>query len=229
MTIIKKYQAKISAIHNTIDGVYTVELESLGKAFKYEPGQFLHLALDEYDPSGQWPESRCFSIQSAPGEALIKITYAVKGQFTMRMQKELAPGKEVTLKLPYGDLFSQGHLKKNTVFISGGTGITPYLSLFTDSGFSSYERPVLYAGFRNKEMNLYTDQINAACKINASLEVHYIYQDQTGILDIEKILDASDKKTSFFISGPPLMIKSFKDYLSRQGMRADQIKTDDWE
>jgi ferredoxin-NADP reductase len=229
MTIIKKYPAKVFAVHNKIDGVYTVELESLGKPFKYEPGQFLHLALDDYDPTGQWPESRCFSIQSAPGEDLIRITYAVKGQYTIRMQKELVPGKEITLKLPYGNLFSQDHVKVNTVFISGGTGITPYLSLFTSLSFSTYEKPVLWAGFRNEEINLYTDKIKIAKRINTSLEVHYVYQDHDGILDIDKIFNASDKGTSYFISGPPEMIKSFKTFFLKQGIRTDQIKTDDWE
>jgi predicted ferric reductase len=229
MTIIKKYPAKVVAIHNKIEGVYTVDLVSLGKPFKYEPGQFLHLALDEYDPAGQWPDSRCFSIQSSPGEDQISITYAVKGQYTIRMQKELFPGKEITLKLPYGDLFSQDHVKINTVFISGGTGITPFLSLFTSANFSNYEKPVLYAGFRNEAMNLYTAHLKTANIINNSLEVHYIYQDRDGILDIEKIFNTSDRGTSFFISGPPVMIRTFKDFLIKQGMKTDQIKTDDWE
>jgi ferredoxin-NADP reductase len=229
MTIVKKYPAKVTDIQNKIDGVYTLELISLGKPFKFDPGQFLHLSLDEYDPAAQWPESRCFSIQSSPGEDKIRITYAVKGRYTLRMQRELVPGKELMLKLPYGDLFSQHHIKTNTVFISGGTGITPYLSLFTSLAFRDYVNPVLYAGFRCNEMNLYKDQIKIAKSINNSLIVNYIYQDEEGILDIGKIYMASDKNTSFFISGPPQMIKSFKELLLRQGMKAEQIKTDDWE
>ena len=56
MAIVKKYPARVLSVSNNIQGVYTLEIESLGKPFKYEPGQFLHLALDEYDPTGQWPE-----------------------------------------------------------------------------------------------------------------------------------------------------------------------------
>ena len=141
MAIVKKYAAKVVSIQNSIEGVYTLEFESLGKPFKYDAGQFLHLAIDEYDPSMQWPDSRCFSMQSAPAEDVIRITYAAKGQFTNRMKQLLEVGKEVTLKLPYGDLFSQEHNKTNTVFIAGGTGITPYLSLFTDQSFVVYEAP----------------------------------------------------------------------------------------
>jgi len=229
MAIIKKYPAKIVSIQNSIDGVYTLEFKSLGKPFKYDAGQFLHLAIDEYDPSTQWPDSRCFSMQSAPGEEHIRITYAAKGQFTNRMQQVLTVGSEVTLKLPYGDLFSQEHSKTKTVFIAGGTGITPYLSLFTDTSFASYEHPVLYAGFRNEEMNLYKDELEIAQKMNVNLDVHLVYQDKDGILDIEKILNDNTTNSSFFISGPPVMIKAFKQTLISKGIPENQVLTDDWE
>jgi predicted ferric reductase len=229
MAIIKKYPAKVLRIQNSIEGVYTLELESLGKPFKYDAGQFLHLAIDEYDPSVQWPDSRCFSMQSAPSEVLIRITYAAKGQFTKRMEQELKQGKEVTLKLPYGDLFTQEHNKKNTVFIAGGTGITPFLSLFTDSSFANYHHPVLYAGFRTEYMNLYQNELEIARKINPGLDVHLVYQDKEGILDIEKILNENTAESSFFISGPPVMIKKFKQTLISKGVPERNVLTDDWE
>jgi NAD(P)H-flavin reductase len=229
MAIVKKYPAKVVAIHNTIDGIYTIELETLGKTFKYDPGQFLHLALDEYDPASQWPDSRCFSMQSSPDEELIKITYAVKGQFTYRMQEELKPGCEVTLKLPYGDLFTQAQNKENTVFIAGGTGITPFLSLFNHISFAGYTDPILYAGFRSQSMNLYERELKIAQTKNPSFKFIPVYQDTNGILDISKIYKASKPDASFFISGPPVMIKSFKQYLIANGVPVNQVLTDDWE
>jgi len=227
--MVKKYPAKVVSIQNLIEGVYTLEFESLGKPFKYDAGQFLHLAIDEYDPSMQWPDSRCFSMQSAPDEDVIRITYAAKGQFTNRMKQLLEVGKEVTLKLPYGDLFSQEHNKTNTVFIAGGTGITPYLSLFTDQSFVVYEHPVLYAGFRSEDMNLYKTELEMAKRINPELDIHLVYQDKDGILDIEKILNENTSSSSFFISGPPVMIKSFKQVLISKGVSEQNVLTDDWE
>jgi len=227
--MIKKYPAKVVSIQHSIEGVYTLEFESLGKPFKYDVGQFLHLAIDEYDPSMQWPDSRCFSMQSAPSEELIRITYAAKGQFTNRMQQILKIGSEVTLKLPYGDLFSQEHNKKNTVFIAGGTGITPFLSLFTDSSFTEYTNPVLYAGFRDETMNLYQDELDTAKKINTELILNIIYQNVNGILNIERILKENETNCSFFISGPPVMIKNFKQNLISNGVPENKVLTDDWE
>lgn len=229
MAIVKKYRAEIVSIETSIDGVYRLEFKSLGKPFKYNAGQFLHLAIDEYDPSAQWPDSRCFSMQSAPSDENIRITYAVKGQFTKRMQQELKPGKQATLKLPYGDLFSQEHNKKKTVFIAGGTGITPYLSLFTDASFAAYTKPILYAGFRDKNMNLYKLELEFAQKINCGLEIHLVYQETEGVLDIYKIQTENGKDASYFISGPPTMIKIFKHTLIAKGVSEQNVLTDDWE
>ena len=229
MAIVKKYISKVVSIQNTIEGVYTIEFESLGKPFKYDAGQFLHLAIDEYDPSMQWPDSRCFSMQSAPNEEFIRITYAAKGQFTNRMQQVLKVGSEVTLKLPYGDLFSQEHNKSKTVFIAGGTGITPYLSLFTHTSFLNYSKPVLYAGFRDRGMNLYSQELEVAKQINQGVKVHIVYQDIDGILDINKILIENGNDASYFISGPPVMIKTFKQFLIMNGVPEEKVLTDDWE
>jgi ferredoxin-NADP reductase len=71
--LVKKYNVEIKSIQSPVPGVYTLEFNS-DKKFKFVPGAFFHLALDEYDPSGAWPESRCFSIQTSPNEENIKIT-----------------------------------------------------------------------------------------------------------------------------------------------------------
>ena len=225
----KKYKAEVIRIINHGEGVYTLELKSSGRKFKYTPGQFLHIALDEYDPSMGWPESRCFSMQTPPGIDTVKITYAVKGKFTAQMANELKEGNEVQIKMPYGNLFDQEHIKQNTVFIAGGTGVTPYLSLFNDERFAEYENPVLYIGLRSNKYNLYIKELDTAKNINRGFTANVIYQDKKGMLNIESILKASDKDTSFFISGPPQMIKNFKNYLVANKVAENNVLTDDWE
>ena len=225
----KKYLAEVSQIIKHGEGVYTLEMESLGRKFKYSPGQFLHIALDEYDPSEGWPESRCFSMQTPADSDTLKITYAVKGEFTKQMAKTLQIGSEVQLKMPYGDLFDQEHIKTNTVFIAGGTGVTPFLSLFNDTRFAEYNEPKLYLGLRNTSYNFYNEELDLAKEINPSLTVDVVNQEKDGILNVKEILAASDSTSSYFISGPPLMIKTFKTYLIENGVKQNNILTDDWE
>jgi len=227
LAIIRKYKARVESLSNHLSSIFTMTLSS-EKKFKYLPGQFLHLALDEYDGVGQWPESRCFSMQTSPNERFLKITFVVKGNYTKRMANELHEGKEVWLKLPYGDIFQRGHDKKNCVFIAGGTGLTPFLSLFTDSSFGVYIKPVLFAGFRNAGYNIFKQDLIRAKGINQEFEINYIYQDKKGMLDIEEIYETNPNAT-FFISGSPIMIKNFKNSLIIHNVIEERIITDDWE
>jgi|ERR1035437_342893 NAD(P)H-flavin reductase len=224
--LIKKYKSEIISIINPLQDLYTIEFKSLNGTYKYSPGQFLHLALDhDFDGSGQWPESRCFSMQSNPNDETIKITYAVKGKFTNQMEQYLKPGSEVWLKLPYGDLFTQPHNKTNTVFIAGGTGITPFLSLFTHESFNEYINPSIYLGFRSKEYNIYENELRLVKLHNPKI----FYQDIDGLLDIILIFSENGTGSDYFISGPPMMIKAFKQALIANGVHHNHIKTDDWE
>jgi len=227
MAVVRKYKAIIKKIENPLEDIYTITFSS-NKKFKYLPGQFLHLAIDDYDGVGQWPESRCFSMQTNPEEEIVKITYAVKGNFTNRMKNELHKGKEVWLKLPYGDIFQRGHNKSNCVFIAGGTGVTPFLSLFNSIEFYSYLNPKIYLGFRSKEFNIYEKELTTICN-NFSDSLKLVYQNVEGILDIKSIFEGNGTQSIYFISGPPIMIKDFKRYLIDNGINENAVITDDWE
>lgn len=228
--MIKKYKSEIISIQNPIEGVYTLEFNSLNGKFKYAPGQFLHLALDpDYDGVGQWPESRCFSVQSNPSDETIKITYSVKGSFTRQMAESLKPGSEVWLKLPYGDLFTQEHNFNDVVFIAGGTGVTPYLSLFCHQSFAAYQNPKLYLGVRSRDFNIYQHEIEKAKNVNTGFKDIVVYENESGILNIKNIAVENGTTATYFISGPPVMIKNFKEYLISVGVSEEGVKTDDWE
>ncbi len=224
----KKYLSEVVSVENPFKGIYTIEFKSLERPYKYAPGQFLHIAIDEeYDGIGQWPESRCFSMQSDPAEEVIRITYAVKGNFTQEMEKTLKVGREVWLKLPFGELFTQPHNKNNTVFIAGGTGVTPFLSLFTHESFRDYQNPKIYLGYKNDDYYIYQKEFAAIKNDNAQITI--FYENKDGVIDIMKIYEQNGNASSYFISGPPTMIKIFKNKLSELGVPEENILTDDWE
>ena len=227
--LVKKYLTEVVRIDNPVDLLYVLELKSTEKPFRFLPGQFLHLALEEYDPSQGWPESRCFSIQAQHGPDTIVLSFSAKGKFTTRMAQELKAGSPVMVKLPYGSLFQNSDASASCVFIAGGTGVTPFLSLFTDQAFAAYQRPRLYAGFRNNNYNLYDAYLLRAKEINGGFEYRLKYEDREGMLDIAEIAAREQPGSLFFLSGPPVMIAAFRKYLETAGVDRRNIRTDDWE
>ena len=61
-----KLPAEVENIIHHTDGVKSFIMKPLKPCPNFKPGQFLHLAIDEYDPSFHWPESRVFSIANSP-------------------------------------------------------------------------------------------------------------------------------------------------------------------
>ncbi len=54
-------------------------------------------------------------------------------------------------------------------------------------------------------------------------------QESDGVIDIEEIFLDNGIHSNYFISGPPAMIKNFKQTLLSNGVPTRNVLTDDWE
>jgi len=80
MSTPRKLRCTVSEILDHGDRVYTLQLKPERPAPLFLAGQFLHLAIDPYEPSGFWPDSRAFSIASPPDQKdALEILYSVVG------------------------------------------------------------------------------------------------------------------------------------------------------
>jgi ferredoxin-NADP reductase len=239
-----KVLATVKEIRSFGTGVYQVDFSVPVRFNRFIPGQFLHLTLDEFDPSvGYWPESRVFSIASEPKLDTVSVVYSVKGTYTKRMEAELKVGKEIWLKYPYGDFIIDNHATdgKPVVLIAGGTGVSPYMPYLLKSSRDALAGNVtLYYGVREPAHMLFEEQFRQVVGQQAKFKLYmYLEQGQkagfvcrNGRLNIDDIKADSGEDfggSVFFLSGPPVMIKKFKADLLAAGISQDQIKIDEWE
>ena len=246
MALPLKVNATVKEIIVHGDGVYSVKFDVPSRYTRFKPGQFTHLCLDEFDPTqGYWPESRVFSIASAPRQEELSIVYSVKGAYTQRMAHELVVGGKVWLKLPYGDFTIEETLgeSQKIVLIAGGTGISPYIPYLTHAEKKSADRVVkLFYGFRSDALFLFQNELRAANKMMPHLAVNLFIEtpqstyagDWTvteGRLSAETILGqvAEPHEYVYFLSGPPQMISALKSGLCAHDIKEQSIKIDDWE
>ena len=238
----RKVPSTVVGLERHAEGLYSVELAAKQPLPRFQPGQFLHLALDRYDPSGPWPESRVFSIASAPSSTeRLRLTYAVKGAFTARLERELVLGREVWLKLPFGSFRVTCDGASETVLVAGGTGVTPFVAFLEQLALQADPAPVtLFYGARSRRHLVYEPLVRA-CRSRApgfrgwmvveEGDVEGVEGLQRGRLNLAAILSAVAAPTTarFYLSGPPAMIASFKAGLVQQGVPGPQVITDDWE
>ena len=233
----KKLQAIVTSVIHHSDNVIEYLFLPEGRIPSFYPGQFLHLAIDPYDPCQNWPESRVFSIANAPGKSHIRIVISVKGHFTARMASELSEGSRVWLKFPYGN-FTFPDSDNSLVLIAGGTGISPYISYLEHCVEKNARQAIyLYYGVRDERYIIF-NQLLEKCIATLPLFNYTVYcegeiQNKNlnilpGIIDCNQILKENSSNSGFFISGPPLMIATIKNTLLEHGILPDRIFIDEW-
>lgn len=238
----RKLRCQVERIEDHGGHVYTVELQPEQAAPRFVPGQFLHLALDRYEPGDFWPESRVFSIASAPQEQdRLRLSYSVVGRFTTRMEHELCVGRWVWVKLPYGEFTVQG--ERDVALFAGGTGITAFTAFIAGLSVDFPHRVDLFYGARRPELLLYRDIIEACGQRAPQFAAHYFVETLSdsaveneirvvqGRLDIARAWPVLQKPlvTDYYLSGPPAMLAALSAGLKARAASAEAIKVDAWE
>ena len=224
----------------------------------FRPGQFLHLTVDDYDPAGFWPESRVFSIASSPQDRKrLRICYSVKGRYTTKMEQLLKVGDELWIKMPYGDFVIDG--VSDVVLLAGGTGISAFTAFLEALTPESKQQVTLIYGARNPELLLFQEMILSQLARVPGFNVIYFTETAdaafagrmaalpkppqciTGRIALSPVLrppssdtgplisDLRSPTSVFYLSGPPVMLKSLAADLRAQGVAPENIRTDAWE
>jgi ferredoxin-NADP reductase len=233
----QKLRCQVTEIQAHGERVYSVFLKSEMPAPRFLPGQFLRLALDPYSYGDFWPESRPFSIASAPTERpLLRITFAVKGQFTTRMEAELRTGTTVWVEMPYGEFIVDGG--RNVCLLAGGTGVTAFTAFLSGLPADHPRRVHLFYGARRPDLLIFRPLVLAAAQRCPSLQVYFLAeQDSTGTdclpgqIEAAAVLGAVAEPLSltYYLAGPPIMIHALAEGLRNLGLAPGQIVADAWE
>jgi NAD(P)H-flavin reductase len=251
MSMPRKIRCTVEAITDHGGRVYTVDLAPASPVPAFRPGQFLHLTVDDYDPAGFWPESRVFSIASSPRERRrLRICYAVKGRYTTKMEATLKVGGEVWIKLPYGEFVIEE--TNDAVLIAGGTGISAFTAFLEALSPATLHQVTLVYGARTPSLFLFQEMIldRLARVPGFSVVLFSEAADPAfeprmaalprpprclaGRISLDSVLRPPSSvlcplSSVFYLSGPPVMLKSLTADLRARGVAPERVRTDAWE
>lgn len=233
-----RLRATVEDIFDHAAGLRSLVLKPERPAPRFRPGQFLHLAVDEWDPSRHWPESRPFSLASPPeSRDRLQITVSEVGPYTRRIM-ETKPGDTVWVKLPYGEFIVESLDTTPAILVAGGTGVAPFVSLAASSVQLKGPIQLLY-GVRRPDLLIYRDALDKAARdkkrfIWRPFVEHGDAGDATrGSLSVDAVFEAAESMGArsaavIYLSGPPPMIESLTAELRRAGVSSDRVRVDAW-
>jgi ferredoxin-NADP reductase len=232
----QKLRCEVAEILDHGGRVYSVFLKPDSTAPRFLPGQFLHLALDEYTPGDFWPDSRVFSIASSPSDRqLLRITYAVKGQFTGRLEAELHAGRYVWIKMPYGEFIVNA--ENDICLLAGGTGVTAFTAFLSGLGADYPHVVSLFYGARRPDLLIYRSLVELAAARCPKLRPFCLAEENPGPgcipgrIDLDVVWQhlPDPLAVTYYMAGPPEMMSTLAPALRQRGVVDGKVIADAWE
>jgi ferredoxin-NADP reductase len=199
--------------------------------FAFKPGQSVNLSL--IDPPAE-PNSarRTFSLASAPFESELAIATRMReGSAFKRALKALPIGSNVRLTGPLGDMTLHEDAARAAVFIGGGIGITPFRSMLLQADHDRLEHRLLLAySNRRREHAAFLAELQALERRNARFRLLAAMTDTDGMINDEtlKRFVGDAPAPVYYLAGPPAMVAAMKAILARNGVGADDVRSEEF-
>lgn len=194
----------------------------------YEPGQFMMLQLER---GGVVSAPHPFTIASSPSREGLSICVKSSGDFTSSI-KETKRLDRAYIDMPYGVFTFLRHDAHRLIFIAGGIGITPFLSMLRYIRDRSLEKEILLIWSNKKEKDIaFREELEKAASEISSLTIIHVltrqedWPGEKGRIDrtlLRKYI-GDFEKGEFFLCGPPPMMNSVRRNLLQLGVRKNRI------
>jgi predicted ferric reductase len=208
------------------DLIELVLTPGLTKPLNFHPGQFIFI---EPRVSGIPFQSHPFSLTSAEKSADISLTVKMSGDFT-RSLPLLAPGHEILVEGPYGRFGPAFTPGKRQIWIGGGIGITPFVSLTRSLKADNPDDITLYYLVKDKQEAVFSPEFYLVTKSVGNFRYQLHISNTSGRFTA-KNLSADHSKLAeydFFICGPVSLMSALRKQLHDLHIPENKIHTEEF-
>ena len=223
---VKVFDYTIKSIKSLPDKIWEIEFQPKGRKLNFKAGQFAFIKISG---EGLTKEIHPFSFSSAPGQTL-KIAVKELGDYTNKIGN-LKMGDLASIEGPFGSFNFRNFDNKKQIWIAGGIGITPFLSMARSLTPNDYNYKInLYYSVNNKDSMAFKEDLEEIAKINLNIDIIFWFSNEKGFLTGEAVkTEIKDiEKCDILICGPDAMMQALKNQLLKQGIDKNKIHVEDF-
>ncbi len=226
--MVKKYPYEVVEVYSKHGHVTELVLKPTSSvSFRYRPGQFAYLSL--LSPHVD-DEAHPYTISTAPNGPYIRFAIKKLGDYTGELEK-IEPGTKAYIEGPYGD-FTRGISKqKKQVWIAGGIGITPFLSVARSIiDKKNLNIHLFYAMDKIADATFLEELFDIKGETRGNFHYTLVTSEHSGRITPELLGSTIPDLTQreFFICGPPGMMKAMRSHLHNLGVPESQVHTEEF-
>ena len=227
--LIRHYKYVVRYANFKADKVLSITLAPTDSRIDFKPGQFLFIRfLDAPGISREWHP---FSIASSSTDSDITVVIKSLGDYTAQLHN-LPSGTTAEIEGAYGMFSYRSYSNKNQIWIAGGIGITPFLSMARSLPQDGQYNIDLYYSVRTaSEVIEWQTLAELAQAHSGHFRVFpFVSEQQKGRLSADFIESIGGSVTGkdVYICGPAPMMKALRQQFKDKGTPGTNIHTEEF-
>jgi ferredoxin-NADP reductase len=209
--------------------------------FDFKPGQSADVTLSNPPETDSEGNTRTFSIASSPFETQLMFATRMRETAFKRSLKRIPLGTEVKIDSPMGSFTLHKNPAKPAVFLAGGIGITPFISIVrqADHGRLPHKLYLFYSNRRPEDtpfletlqtLEKSNPNFQLVCTMTAMPQSRKEWKGETGLID-KKMLSrhlTNLQGPIYYVAGPPAMVAGMRKMLVGANVDEDDIRTEEF-
>jgi nitric oxide dioxygenase len=233
---------KVVRIEKESESITSFYLESKDGLPAFKPGQYISVRVSI--PGETYTMNRQYSLSGSKDMPHLRISVKREGgpeteagKVSNYLHDHIAVGDKIEISAPAGEFTLSEAAETPVTFISGGVGITPFMSMLHTIAAEQTDREVTFVhATQNSSTHAFVKETASLCAKLPNSRMFAFYsspldQDCTdqrfykeGLIskdDLERILQ--NKEGDFYICGPVLFMKAMIQNLLSLGVEGDKI------
>jgi len=233
------YQSTLLGRTEVAEGTMAFQFEKPND-FVFKAGQYVDLTLSDSQPGPSNGLTHTFSIASSPFDEELLVTTRIRNTVFKHAISSLPIGSPVRIEGPMGSFSLHNNTARQAVFLAGGIGIAPFLSMLTYATEEKLQhRIVLFYANRYLEDAAFIDALwklesdNPRFRFVPTLTRatnNNGWKGKTGHIGLQMLFAHVGilRGPIYYIAGPPTMVAAARRTLSEVGVDEDDIRTEEF-
>lgn len=235
-----EYQTRLLEKIEVAEGTLAFKLEKPA-GFEFRAGQSADLTLPSPSESDAGGDIRTFSMASAPSESSLMFATRLRDTAFKRNLRSMPVGTLIRIEGPMGSFNLHRNTAKSAVFLAGGIGITPFLSMIREAvGQRTAHQIHLFYSNRRPEDSAFLQELQDMSRKHASFRLvatmteaeksKQPWEGERGFIDaamLKRHLPALQGPI-YYMAGPPAMVTAMRQLIVNEGVDEDDIRAEDF-